>query len=40
MKELQIVIKNFKNNKASGIDNIPAEVWKSGICNKTITVYL
>ena len=26
MKELQILIKNLKNNKASGIDNIPAEV--------------
>ena len=32
MKELQIVIKNLKNNKASGIDKIPAEVWKAGIC--------
>ena len=32
MKELQIVIKNLKNNKASGTDNIPAEVWKAGIC--------
>ena len=26
MKKLQIVIKNLKNNKASGTDNIPAEV--------------
>ena len=29
MKKLQIVIKNLKNNKASGID-ISAEVWKAG----------
>ena len=36
MKELQIVIKNLKNNKASGIDNIPAEVWKAGICNEQL----
>ena len=36
MKELQIVIKNLKNNKASGIDNIPAEVWKVGICNEQL----
>ena len=33
MKELQIVIKNVRNNKASGVDNIPAEVRKAGICN-------
>ena len=36
MKELQIVIKILKNNKASGIDNIPAEVWKAGICNEQL----
>ena len=36
MKELQIVIKNLKNNKASGIDNIPAEVLKAGICNEQL----
>ena len=34
MKELQIVIKNLKNNKASGTDNILAEVWEAGICNE------
>ena len=34
MKEIQIVIKILKNNKASGIDNIPAEVCKAGICNE------
>ena len=34
MRELQTVIKNLKNNKASGIDNIPAEVWKAGIFNE------
>ena len=34
MKEPQLVIKNLKNNKASGIDNIPAEVQKAGICNE------
>ena len=36
MKELQIVIKNLKSNKASGIDNVPAEVWKAGICNEKL----
>ena len=36
MKELQIVIKNLKNNKASRINNIPAEVWKAGICNEQL----
>ena len=36
MKELQIVIKNLKNNKASGIDNISAELWKAGICNEQL----
>ena len=36
MKELQIVIKNVKNNKASRIDNIHAEVWKAGICNEQL----
>ena len=36
MKELQIVIENLKNNKANGIDNIPAEVCKAGICNKQL----
>ena len=36
MKKLQIVIKNLKNNKVSGTDNIPAEVWKAGICNEQL----
>ena len=36
MKELQIVVKNLKNNKTSGIDNIPVEVWKAGICNEQL----
>ena len=36
MKELQIVIKNLINNKASGTDNIPVEVWKAGICNEQL----
>ena len=30
------MIKNLKNNKASGTDNIPAEVWKAGICNEQL----
>ena len=33
MKEIQIVIKNLKNNKASRIDNIRTEIWKAGICS-------
>ena len=36
MRELQLVIKNLKNNNASGIDNIPAEIWKAGICNEQL----
>ena len=36
MKEQQIVIKNLKNNKASGIDNIPAEIWKVRIFNEQL----
>ena len=36
MKELQVVIKNLKNNKASGIDNIPVEAWKAGICKEQL----
>ena len=34
MTELQIVIKTLTNNQASGIDNVPAEVWKAVICNE------
>ena len=40
MKELQIVIKNLKNNKASRIDNIPAEVRKGGICNENYYIFV
>ena len=36
MKEQQRVIKNLKNTKSSGIDNIPAEVWKAGISNEQL----
>ena len=36
MKEIQIVVKNVKNNTANGIDNIPAGVWKAGICNEQL----
>ena len=36
MEELQTVIQDLKNNKGSGIDNIPAEVWKAGICNEQL----
>ena len=43
LEELKSSIKDLKNNKASGLDEIPAEVWKTGcfdqqlleICNKT-----
>ena len=43
MDELQRSIKQLKNNKAAGLDEIPAEVWKTGcldqqlldICNNT-----
>ena len=30
------MIKNLKNIKASGIENIPAEVWKAGMCNEQL----
>ena len=30
MEELNKCIKSFKNNKTSGRDNIPIEVWKTG----------
>ena len=35
MEELNKYIKGFKNNKTSGLDNIPIEVGKRGhsICN-------
>ena len=44
MEELNKCITSFKNNKASGLDNIPIEVWKTGalnlqlleVCNKTL----
>ena len=36
MKEQQRVIKNLKNIKSSGTDNIPAEVWKAGISNEQL----
>ena len=44
MEELNKYINSFKNNKASGLDNIPIEVWKTGalnlqlleVCNKTL----
>ena len=44
MQELKKCIKGFKNNKASGLDNIPIAVWKTGAlnlqlleaCNKTL----
>ena len=42
-EELKKYLKGFKNNKASGLDNIPIVVWKTGtlniqlleFCNKT-----
>ena len=41
--ELQASIKSFQNNKATGLDNTPIEIWKTGcmsekllkVCNKT-----
>ena len=33
MEELNKFIKGFKNNKASGLDDIPIEVWKTGELN-------
>ena len=44
MEELNKCIKNFKNNKESGLDNIPIEVCKTGplnmqllgVCNRTL----
>ena len=33
MEELNKYIKIFKNNKASGLDNIPIEIWKMGAFN-------
>ena len=43
-EELSECLKSFKYNKACGLDNIPAEVWKShnldrellDFCNRTI----
>ena len=34
--ELQASIKSFQNNKATGLDNIPIETWKTGCMNKGI----
>lgn len=44
LDELRCCIKSLKNNKACGLDDIPAEVWKAqildqellGFCNKTL----
>ena len=44
LEELDSCIRSLKNNKAAGLDDIPAEVWKSRIldedlldyCNKTL----
>ena len=36
MDELERVLKNVKNGKACGLDNIPAEVWKLGAFNDTL----
>ena len=33
MEELNKFIKGFKNNKSSGLDDIPIEVWKTGELN-------
>ena len=44
LEELKKCIRSFKNNKASGLDNIPIEVWKTEaldnqlleVCNRTL----
>ena len=36
LDELNKCIKSFKNNKASGLDNILIEVWKSRTLNKQL----
>ena len=33
IEELKYALKSLPNNKASGLDNIPGEVWKSGALN-------
>ena len=43
IEELKLAMKDLKNNKATGLDEIPVEVWKTGcfdnelliVCNKT-----
>ena len=36
LEELQHTIKSLKNNKACGLDEIPAEVWKAGILDQEL----
>ena len=36
MEELEEVLKKISNNKASELDNIPGEVWKTGDYNEEI----
>ena len=36
MEELEEVLKKIPNNKASGLDNIPGEVWKTGDYNEEL----
>ena len=35
-EELETSIKSMSNNKAPGLDEIPAEVWKTGILNRPL----
>ena len=42
--ELKVAVTSLSNNKCTGVDGIPAEVWKSGaldkqlleVCNRTL----
>ena len=34
--ELQASIKSFQNNKATGLDSIPIETWKTGCMNEEL----
>ena len=38
-QELDIVLKNLKNKKAAGLDEIPPEVWKTGKFNDLLLYY-
>ena len=39
MNELIVVLKNIKSKKAAGIDEIPPEVYKTGLFNSHLFVF-